>query len=62
MTYCLNALSIEIREILDILMTIETLGGSILCLGPIRSFLDCELSPFFFDDEFPISLYDKTTE
>ena len=50
-TYCLNALSIEIRDILDILMTSETLGGSFCAL---RSLLDCELSPFFFEDEFPI--------
>lgn len=62
MTYCLNALSIEILDILDILMTIETLGGSILRFGPFLSFLICELSPFFFDEEFPISVYDKTTE
>ena len=55
-TYCLNALSIEIRDILDILITSETLGGSFI------PFLDCKsrcLSPFFFEDEFPISVYQK---
>ena len=58
-TYCLNALSIEIRDILDILITNETLGGSFI------PFLDCKsrcLSPFFFEDEFPISVCQKCTE
>ena len=50
-TYCLNALSIEIRDILDILITSETLGGS------FTPFRDCWISPFFFEDEFPISVY-----